>query len=267
MLSALIIEVTGDVTSAFWLHIVACLGAALVLLTLADPEATFRVASAARREDGGGRESEFLGSREHAGLFQTMYRSREELSRIGLGAALLGALRASRVVILPLWALSIGVGATDTALIIGAAGALDFALFYAGGAVMDRFGRLWTAVPCMVGLGVGHLVLAITHDLPANVGWFVAAALILSVANGIGSGILMTLGSDLADRRNPAPFLGAWRVITGVGRASSPLVIAGVTVLASLPIAAVVIGIAGLVGAGVLGRYLPRYVASPTRDG
>lgn len=266
ILSALTIEMTGDVTSAFWLHILACLGAALVLLTMPDPEATFGATRATRHDhrdvlaDG-----DLPAAGEPAGLLRTMYRSRELLARVGVGAALVGALRASRAVILPLWALSIGVGASDTALIIGIAGAVDFALFYAGGAVMDRFGRLWTAVPAMVGLGFGHLLLAGTRDLPASVEWFVAAAMVMSIANGFSSGILMTLGADLADRRNPAPFLGAWRFTTGIGGASSPLVIAGVTAVASLPAAAAVVGLAGLVGAGVLGRYVPRFVprASP----
>jgi MFS family permease len=267
MLSALIIETTGDVTSAFWIYVVACLGAAFVLLTMPFPETTFGVTRAARRDHGAGPEGEHPAPGDRAGLFRTMYRSREALSRVGLGAALVRTLRASRAVILPLWALSIGVDATDTALIVGAGGAIDFALFYPGGAVMDRFGRLWTAVPAMVGLGAGHLVLAITHDLPAKVAWFVGAAVILSLANGISSGIVMTLGADLADRRNPAPFLGAWRFTTGIGSASTPLVIAGVTAVASLPVAAAVIGLAGLFGAGVLARYVPRYVAGPTLDG
>lgn len=266
LLSGLIIEVTGDITSAFWMHVLTCLGAASVLLTMPDPAKTFGAPRSARHESPGESEGAPLPPRDPIGLFQTMYRSREALSRIGLGAALVGALRASRGVILPLWALSIGVGASDTALIIGVTGAVDFALFYVGGTIMDRFGRLWTGVPAMVGLAVGHLLLAVTHNLSANVGWFVAAALVLSVANGISGGILLTLGSDLADRRNPAPFLGAWRVITGLGSAASPLVIAGVTVVASLPVAAAVIGIAGLLGAGALGRYVPRYVAGPTRD-
>lgn len=96
--------------------------------------------------------------------------------------------------ILPLWAVSIGVSATNTALIIGIAGAVDFALFYFGGWIMDRYGRLASALPSMIGLGAGHLLLSFTHDLPSNVAWFIAAAMVLSVANGLGSGILMTLG-------------------------------------------------------------------------
>lgn len=42
--------------------------------------------------------------------------------------------------------MSIGIAETQTAIIIGIAGAIDFALFYAGGQLMDRFGRGATAI-------------------------------------------------------------------------------------------------------------------------
>lgn len=264
-ISAGVIELTGNSSYAFWIHIVACLGAALILITLPDPTTSFGSVRTVRLSGREMREGEALVEQESAGLFRTMAANRGVLSRLGLGAALIGALRASRQVILPLWAVSIGVGDTNTAIIIGIAGAVDFALFYASGQIMDRFGRLWSALPSMIGLGAGHLVLAFTHDLDANVSWFIGAAMFLSLANGIGSGILMTLGADLADPRNPAPFLGAWRFTGNLGGASAPLLIAGVTAIASLSIAAGMLGVLGLVGAGVIARYLPRYVEKPTR--
>lgn len=262
MIAAVAIDLTGQVSSAFWIHILMCAGAGIILVTLPDPAASFGAVRDAR-VNGGGSVSSADGHADADGLFATVHRHRALLTRLGLGAALVGALRASRAVILPLWALSIGLGASNTALIIGIAGAADFALFYAGGAIMDRFGRLWTALPSMVGLGTGHLVLGLSHDLPGNVWWFIGVAVFLSVANGIGSGILMTLGADLADRRNPAPFLGAWRFTAGLGSAASPLVIAGVTAVASLSAAAGAMGVLGLLGAGVLARYVPRYSNTP----
>ena len=125
---------------------------------------------------------------------------------------------------------------------------------------MDRFGRLAGAVPSMIGLGLGHLLLAFTHDLPGAVVWFVVAAMVLALANGFGSGLLMTLGADLADQSNPAPFLGAWRFTGNLGGASSPLLIAGVTAVASISLAAGVVGVLALAGTFVLARYIPRYV-------
>jgi MFS family permease len=259
-ITALVIHLTGLAEYAFWIHIVACVGAAVVLVALPDPEKTFGATKTVRLGGRRMREGEALVVQESSGLFRTIHRNRGVLARLGGGAALIGGLRASRQVIVPLWAVSIGVSETSTALIIGIAAGVDFALFYTGGQIMDRFGRLWTALPSMLGLGLGHLVLALTHDLEANVSWFVFAAMFLAVANGIGSGILMTLGADLADKGDPAPFLGAWRFTSGLGNAGAPLLIAGITAISSLALAAGAMGVLGMLGAGILARYLPRYV-------
>ena len=200
------------------------------------------------------------------GLFQTIRSHRGVLMRLGTGAALVGAMRASRTVMLPLWAVSIGVSAPDTALIIGIAGGIDFVLFYASGQIMDRFGRIWSAVPSMIGLGLGHVALAFTHDLPGNVGWFIGVAMFLALANGIGSGLLMTLGADLAPQQYPAPFLGAWRFTADFGSAAAPLAVAGLTALASLSIASGTMGVFGLFGAVLLRRYIPRFAPHRPRS-
>lgn len=258
-ITAAVIYVAGSAGIAFWIHIVACLATGIVLIALPDPTTTFGAVRTVRLGGRDLREGEALVEAESSGLFRTMFQRRDVLARLGLGAALVGALRASRQVILPLWAVSIGVADTDAALVIGIAGGVDFALFYLSGYIMDRFGRLWTAVPSMIGLGLGHLTLAFTHDLPDNVTWFIVAAMVLSVANGLGSGILMTLGADLADPANPAPFLGAWRFTSGLGGAGAPLLLSAITAAASLAIGAGTLGVLGLVGAVVLARYVPRY--------
>lgn len=265
-LSAGVIELTGSVQSAFFVHIAGCLGAAVSLLVLRDPSAAFGQRPAERRrrrgDDDGGEivdEAEGLVAVQAQGLFATLWRHRGVLVKLGSGAALIGAMRSGRQVMLPLWAVSIGLGASETAIIIGVAGAVDFALFYTSGQIMDRFGRLWSAVPCMVGLGIAYLALSVTHDLDARVGWFIAVAVFMSLANGIGSGILMTLGADLADKSDPAPFLGAWRFTGDAGSAGAPLLISGVTALVSISVASGVMGVLGLVGAVILVRYVPRY--------
>jgi MFS family permease len=263
-IAAAVIALTGSTAAVFWVDIVGCLGAAIVLLIVKDPSVALGVRRAehvARAETSG---EKFVEAEAH-GLFKTIWNNRHVLTQLGTGAALIGALRASRQVILPLWAVSIGLGDSNIALIIGIAGAVDFALFYASGQIMDRWGRLASALPSMVGLGIGHLVLAFSHDLPNNVVWFITVAMFLSVANGIGSGILMTLGADLADKRNPAPFLGAWRFTGDVGNAAAPLIVSLLTAVASIAIASGVMGVLGLVGAGILLKYVPRYVPRPGR--
>ncbi|MBO0983623.1 MFS transporter [Rathayibacter sp. SD072] len=250
--SAGVVHLTGTVESVFWIHIVCCVLAVAVLLLVPDPATILRRSAAAVDET--------APPEPRRGLARTLREHRGVLARMGTGAALIGGLRASRTVVLPLWAVSIGMGETDTAIVIGIAGGLDFALFYLGGQLMDRFGRGATAIPSMIGLGAGHLVLAVTLLAVDPVPWFVAVACLLAVANGVGSGILMTIGADLAPQDDPAPFLGAFRFTGDVGGAVAPLAVAGLTAAVSLPFAAGAVGVLGLVGAGALARWIPRYL-------
>lgn len=256
-----VIALTGSAASAFVIHIVGCGAAAAVLLVLADPEKTFGARAPRATETRGQRE---VGAESH-GLFRTIRENRRVLQTLGLGSTLVAALRASRQVLLPLWAISIGLHETQTSIIIGIAGAVDFSLFFVGGWVMDRYGRLWTVLPSMIGLGIGHLALAFTSPLPGTRWWFIGIAMFLSLANGIGAGILMTLGADLADPRHPAPFRGAWRFTNDAGGAAAPLLVAGLTALVSLPFAAGALGVLGLAGAVVLRVFVPRYSTRRSR--
>ena len=265
LISVPVIHLTGGAQGAFWIMVVSCLAAVLILVLLPDPESMFGSARA-RRSAHVHTAGQDLAAEESHGLFRTLWVFRGVLVRMGSGAALIGGMRAARMLILPLWAVSLGVSEANTALIIGLAGAVDFALFYVSGQVMDRFGRLWSAVPSTVGLGLGMLLLAFTHDRPDAVVWFIVAAGLLSVANGLGSGILMTLGADLAPPAHPAPFLGAWRFTGDAGSATAPLVVAGLTAILSLSFAAGAVGVVGLLGAWHLARMIPRYVPARPRQ-
>lgn len=253
-IGAATIQLTGSVESVFVVQIVAAVAAGIVLVAFGDPEKAFGVTEPIPQT------GSIEVRAEARGLFATLRAKRRILLTLGLGSMMVAALRASRAVVLPLWAVSIGLDETTTSLIIGVAGVVDFSLFFAGGWIMDRFGRIWTAVPSMIGLGTGHLLLAFTHDLPDAGVWFAAVAIFLSLANGIGAGILMTLGADLADRRNPAPFLGAWRFTNDVGAAAAPLLVAGIAAIAPLSAAVAALGVLGLGGAVMMRVFIPKYL-------
>lgn len=252
--AAAIIAWTGSSEPVFWVLVGACVAVVVVLVLLPDPERVF----------GAGRTAPAAGEQPH-GVFRAIVENRGVLARIGSGIGVLAAVRASRTVILPLWAVSIGMAPEAAAIVIGVSATIDFCLFYVSGQIMDRFGRLWSAIPGLVGLSMGHLVLALTHDAPGNQVWFTVVAVLFGVANGLSSGVLMTLGSDLAPRRHPAAFLGAYRTIGDAGQAAAPLIVAGVTSLVSIAAASATIGVLGLVGAGMLLRWVPRYVPRPPR--
>jgi MFS family permease len=200
------------------------------------------------------------GSDPGTGVLRTMWRHRRVLSTLGLAAASLSAVRSARQVVLPLWGVSLGLDAQTIALVVGISGAIDFALFYASGQVMDRFGRLWAALPAMILMGAGFIALAFTHDLPQAAMWFAMFAAVLGVGNGLSSGILLTLGADVAPRSDPAAFLGSWRTLTDAGGAVAPLLVSAIAAAASLAVATGAMGVIGLVGALAFVRWVPRYV-------
>lgn len=268
--AAALIAWTGSSEVVFWVLVAACFAVVVVLIVLPDPERVFGAARLAREasvdasDQGEDADARTAGEAEadaaSHGVFRAIGTYRAVLLRIGSGVGLLAAVRASRTVILPLWAVSIGMPPETAALVIGVSATIDFALFYVSGQVMDRFGRLWSAIPGLVGLGTGHLVLAFTHDVPGAEAWFTFVALLFGVANGLSSGVILTLGADLAPKANPAPFLGAFRTIGDAGQAVAPLILAAVTSAVSIMAASATMGVLGYLGAVILWRYVPRYV-------
>lgn len=244
---------------AFTVQAVAIVLIVVLLLSVRDPERAAQRAGTLPDEMAEELVADPIDVHPRTGMVTTARRRWNVLATVGVGAAALSALRQSRQMILPLWAVAIALDPDATAVIIGVAALVDFALFYTGGLVMDRFGRMWVVMPVTIGLAVGHILLAVTGLLPGPVVWFSIVAILLSLANGLGSGVVMTLAADLADKTNPAPFLALWRLMTSAGGAVAPLIVSGVTALASLPVAAVVIGVIGLGGAWMMGAKLPKH--------
>lgn len=264
--TAALLQIFGDESASIWFFL-GCLIVMVVLVIFGpDPEKTIApiASSPALAEDSGEAVTGSIPTVERVGIFRTMRDHRGVLGRLGLAAASLSAVRSARQVVLPLWGVSLGLDAQTIALVVGVSGAIDFALFYASGQVMDRFGRLWAAMPAMVLMGAGFVVLSFTHDGDAAVLWFGMLAAVLGVGNGLSSGILLTLGADVAPKSDPAAFLGSWRTLTDAGGAVAPLLISGVTAIASLSLATGVIGVVGLLGAVGFIRWIPRF--SPRRD-
>ncbi|MCG7288265.1 MFS transporter [Cellulomonas sp. ACRRI] len=182
-------------------------------------------------------------------------RHRRLLATLGLAVVLVGAVRATRGVVLPLWSEHLGFAPATTSLVFGLSGAVDMLLFYPAGRVMDRRGRLWVAVPSMLVLGGAIAVLPLTSTLTG----LSVVAMVMGLGNGIGSGILMTLGADVAPPDGRAQFLGVWRVFQDSGAAAGPLVVSAVAAAGSLAAGIVTMGAAGLLAAGALAAFVPRW--------
>ncbi|WP_028847749.1 MULTISPECIES: MFS transporter [Thermocrispum] len=250
-LTAYVLSTFGSLESAYWIHVATCTAAAVVLLFTRDPETAAMKKTTARAVAAAPRS---------AGIARTLVNRRDVLLRLGTGAAVVMALRAGRTVIMPLWGVSIGMDDSSVALVVGIAGGVDFALCYLGGWLCDRFGRMWNALPSTLGLALSLLVLAFTAGFANPAVWFVVLTMTMSVANGMGTGIVLTLGADLADPEDPAPFLGAWRFIGSLGNAGAPLAVSAATTAVSLPFAVGALGVIGIAGAAILAHGIARYI-------
>ncbi len=181
--------------------------------------------------------------------------NRRLFATFGLAILAVGAVRAVRQTVLPLWSEHLGLSPAQTSLIFGIAGAVDMALFYPSGKVMDRYGRLAIALPSMTILGLAMMALPLTTGALT----LTIVAMVMSVGNGIGSGIMMTLGADAAPALGRIKFLGIWRLLSDSGNAAGPVVLALVASSATLAAGIVSAGSIGLLAAAGLAIWVPRY--------
>ena len=253
----------GALTLAWWGSIgpyavgaLAALAAALLVAVTTD----LAVRDAARRADlaavrAAGDAIGGASAPERLTVISVLRTHRRVLTTLGIGVLAVASARAARNAIVPLWAEAIGLDATSTSIVFGLSGAADMLLFYPAGWAMDRFGRVHVAVSSMLVLGLGMLLVPLASSF-----WgLVVVATILGVGNGIGSGILMTLGADASPEVGRAQFLGGWRLMGDVGWAGGPALVSAVAVLASLGTASVAMGLLAWAGAVWLRVWVPRY--------
>lgn len=199
-------------------------------------------------------ESDRGGNRPAQGILQVLVAHRRVLGTLGVSALVMGASRASRTAVLPLWADHIGLDATTTSLLFGVGAAVDVALSYPAGRWMDLRGRRPVAVGSLVTFAAAHVALPLTGGVVA----LGAVAVLMGVANGLSNGLIMTLGADAAPREGRAEFLGAFRLCHDSGALAGPLVLAAVTAVATLGVGSVALGALSALGAAGMARWVPR---------
>jgi MFS family permease len=226
-----------DVSAVFWLPVIFSLLAGFVLLTTKP-----------------GAMADTPPNQGHS-LFFIAKREGYKLRTLGLAATTLTIARTARTIGLPLWALYINLPVETAALYIGIAGALDFALFYTSGQVVDRFGRLWAAVPTLAGMAISLFALTLAQDATG----FLIAALALSLSNALGSGLVMVIGADLAPKDARNEFLAFYRLMVDGGIAMTAPAISIMTLLFGLPVALAGISVITLGGAIGMWKYIPKF--------
>ena len=236
LIGALVIATIG-VSAVFWLPVIFSLLAGFVLLTT-------KPGAMADTPPNQGHSIFFIAKREGY-----------KLRTLGLAATTLTIARTARTIGLPLWALYINLPVETAALYIGIAGALDFALFYTSGQVVDRFGRLWAAVPTLTGMAVSLFALTFAQDATG----FLIAALALSLSNALGSGLVMVIGADLAPKDARNEFLAFYRLMVDGGIAMTAPAISIMTLMFGLPMALAGVSVITLGGAFGMWKYIPKF--------
>jgi len=247
-LSAAAVHAFG-LSAAYVVGIAGVLGAAAVgarLLDLAPPPAPPGQAEPA---------TVTIGStlRDHRRIFLTL----------GVGVVLVSAVRASRQAVIPLWAEHLALAPAVASLIYGLAGGIDMLVFYPAGKVMDHKGRRWVAVPSMLIMGVAMLLMPLTSGFTT----MLIAALAIGFGNGIGSGMIMTLGADHSPRHGRAHFLGVWRLMSDIGSSCGPALLSFLAGSLSLAAGIAATGLIALVAACTLAYWIPsRRAAAPRQS-
>lgn len=190
----------------------------------------------------------------HLGVWSVLAAHRRTLLTLGMAVVVIGASRSVRNGLLPLWADHVGLSASTTSLIFALAGAVDVLFFFPGGWLMDHRGRTIVAVPVVLSVAIGALLLPLTTGALGVAG----VVILIAVGNGLGSGIVMTLGADAAPARGRAQFLGGWRLCGDLGNSSGPLMVSAIAAVAPLATACVAIGLLGLLGTGWVGYWTRR---------
>jgi MFS family permease len=177
---------------------------------------------------------------------------RRVFSTAGVAAITFMLMRSARTVLLPLIGTSVGLDVATIGLVVSISATVDIALFYPAGLIMDKYGRRATAVPSSALLAVSMASMALVVGFKS----LVAAAVLVGIANGLSTGIVMTLGTDLAPSDRRSEFLGLWRLLTDVGTAAGPMVIGMVVAVAPIGFASLSIAALGACGSFVVYRFV-----------
>ena len=189
-----------------------------------------------------------------AGMLLLVPRMLGRYPRIFLGAGVFAfcvqLVREQRRLLVVLWGTRIGIDPEAIGLIVSSAAMVDLAMAPLAGQVMDHWGRKAAGIGSIGILGTAMGLLPLTGSTAT----FVCVAVLAGIGNGLGSGILLTLGADLAPADERSRFLGVWRLVGDCGTLVGPLLTSAV---ASLGAALVLTWLIGLAGGAALWRRVP----------
>lgn len=180
----------------------------------------------------------------------------------GVGHVFAQVIRSGRNTIIPLYAAgALSLDVDRVGLLMGIAAAVEMVMFAPAGWLMDHLGRKAAIVPSFTIQAVGMALIPLTGDFAG----LLACATAIGLGNGLSSGAMMVLGSDLAPPGARGEFLGVWALIGDAGGTGGPALVGFASDVLSLPAAALSMALAGLTAAVTFGLFLPETLRR--RDG
>lgn len=177
------------------------------------------------------------------------------LFTVGTYCMFLSIVRSARVLIIPLIALSIGLSKTNVGLMTAISFGINTLFCSIGGYVIDRHGRRFSGILAIFIMAFAFVHLPFTTTIPPglnnstittsnttiiganethingtdptplSIGGLVITAVITGIGNSFGSGLVLTMGADVAPKVNRAEFLGIFRLAVNFGSVVGPLIL------------------------------------------
>jgi len=176
-------------------------------------------------------------------------------STAGIAAIAFMLMRSARTVLIPLIGTAVGLDVGTIGLIVAISASVDIALFYPAGLIMDKYGRRATAVPSSALMALSLATMALASGFYS----LLTVAILAGIANGLSTGIVMTLGTDLAPAKRRSEFLGLWRLLTDCGSTTGPMAIGIVVGVAPIGVASLTVA-----GIGAFGCYIVYHFVEET---
>ena len=151
------------------------------------------------------------------------YQFRSKLFRVGTFVALLSIVRSGREILIPLVGLHLKQDIVNISIGSTASYVCGVSMFPLSGFIMDRFGRKVSGSIAVFIFGIGFTLLGSSISFET----FIAGCSVMGLGNGLSSGLVMTLGGDLAgviEKKNRGPFLGVYKLVGDSGSLLGPVI-------------------------------------------
>lgn len=166
------------------------------------------------------------------------------ISLFGIGYIIAQVVRYGKYFIIPVYGENmfseVGLG-----LILGLSGFLSVITAYPSGFIIDKYGRGFSILVSFLIMGLGFLLLGIFSDTVT----FIVASMIIGIGDGFGSGIMITLGADIASKynqNNASRFLGYWRFMGDFGNSLGPSLLGVLSSIIGLNLSSIILSIISL---------------------